>query len=137
MDGKVPGGSYWKYSFLWSNTTSWVSFLASLTIYLDTEQLATKPEGELMMGLGADKCTTLKLDVEEYLIGLTHLCNELVLNYRCCQIIITYTVLKNVSSQSRLSVNCVTSEDYSRPEKIATFITSLNSGFRSVQNITL
>ena len=89
MDGKVPGGSYWKYSFLWSNTTSWVSFLASLTIYLDTEQLATKPEVELMMGLGADKCTTLKLDVEEYLIGLTHLCNELVLNYRCCQIIIT------------------------------------------------
>ena len=66
-----------------------MSFLASLTIYLDTEQLATKPEVELMMGLGADKCTTLKLDVEEYLIGLTHLCNELVLNYRCCQIIIT------------------------------------------------
>ena len=32
--------------------------------------------------------------------------------------------------QSRLSVNCVTSEDYSRPEKIAEFINSLNSGFR-------
>ena len=29
-----------------------------------------------------------------------------------------------------MSVNCVTSEDYSRPEKIAEFINSLNSGFR-------
>ena len=27
-------------------------------------------------------------------------------------------------------MNCVTSEDYGRPEKIAQFITSLNSGFR-------
>jgi len=35
LDGKVPAGSYWKYSFLWSNTTSWISFLASLTLYLD------------------------------------------------------------------------------------------------------
>merc|ERR1712179_443845 len=51
---------------------------------------------------------TVKLDIEEYLIGLTHLSNEL----------------------SRLAVNCVTSEDYSRPERIADFITSLNSGFR-------
>ena len=29
-----------------------------------------------------------------------------------------------------MSVNCVTSEDYARPEKIAEFINSLNSGFR-------
>jgi len=49
------------------------------------------------------------------------------------------TDLKSVASQSRLSVNCVTSEDYSRPEKIATFITSLNSGFRllNLKNDTL
>ena len=79
MDGKVPGGSYWKYSFLWSNTTSWVSFLESLTIYLDTEQLASKAEVESMIGLSGDKVDTIKLDVEEYLIGLTHLSNELVI----------------------------------------------------------
>ena len=35
-----------------------------------------------------------------------------------------------VGSQARLSVNCVTSEDFTRPEKIAEFINSLNSGFR-------
>ena len=78
MDGKVPGGSYWKYSWLWSNTTSWVSFLASLTLYLETDRLATKTEVENMIGLTADKVNTIKLDVEEYLIGLTHLSNELV-----------------------------------------------------------
>ena len=50
----------------------------------------------------------VKLDIEEYLIGLTHLSNEL----------------------SRLSVNCVTSQDYARPVRIADFINSLNSGFR-------
>ena len=78
LDGKVPAGSYWKYSFLWSNTTSWISFLASLTLYFDTERLATKPEVESMIGLTGDKVSTIKLDVEEYLIGLTHLSNELV-----------------------------------------------------------
>jgi len=109
LDKKLPYESYWKYCFLWSSTTSWSSFLASLTIYLDTEQLATKQQFEQLLGLGSDSgCNTVKLDIEEYLIGLTHLSNEL----------------------SRLSVNCVTSEDYSRPEKIAQFISSLNSGFR-------
>jgi len=109
LDKKLPNDSYWKYSYLWSSTTSWSSFLASLTIYLDTEQLATKQQVEELLGLGSETgCNTVKLDIEEYLIGLTHLSNEL----------------------SRLSVNCVTSEDYSRPEKIAQFISSLNSGFR-------
>ena len=78
LDAKVPAGSYWKYSWLWSNTTSWISFLASLTLYLDTERLATKAEVENMIGLSGDKVNTIKLDVEEYLIGLTHLSNELV-----------------------------------------------------------
>ena len=31
---------------------------------------------------------------------------------------------------SRLTVNCVTSEDYLRPERIATFISTLHTGFR-------
>ena len=109
MDRKLPENSYWKYNHLWSNTTSWICFLASLTMYLESERLATKQEVEALIGLSPDNSiTSVKLDIEEYLIGLTHLSNEL----------------------SRLSVNCVTSEDYSKPEKIADFITSLNSGFR-------
>jgi len=106
LDTKLPTNSYWKYSQLWQNTTSWIAFLASLTIYLDTENLATKQQVEDLLGLATTN--TVKLDIEEYLIGLTHLSNEL----------------------SRLAVNCVTSEDYFRPERIADFITSLNSGFR-------
>merc|ERR1711915_562046 len=106
LDDKLPTESYWKYCQLWQNTASWIAFLASLTIYLETEVLASKEQVEELVGLKATR--TVKLDIEEYLIGLTHLSNEL----------------------SRLSVNCVTSEDYSRPEKIAQFISSLNSGFR-------
>jgi len=106
LDTKLPPNSYWKYCQLWQSTTSWIAFLASMTIYLETEALAKKEQVEELLGLA--NTTSVKLDIEEYLIGLTHLSNEL----------------------SRLSVNCVTSEDYSRPERIADFITSLNSGFR-------
>ena len=91
---------------MWQHTTSWIAFLASLTIYFETEKLATKEQIEEMLGLNITK--TIKLDIEEYLIGLTHLSNEL----------------------SRLSVTCVTSKDYARPERIAQFITSLHNGFR-------
>ncbi|XP_023330510.1 translin isoform X2 [Eurytemora carolleeae] len=59
--------------------------------------------------LGMDTgLTSLHLDIEEYLLGLCNLCNEL----------------------SRLAVNSVTSEDYSRPVRIAEFLNSLHTGFR-------
>jgi len=106
LDTKLPPDQYWKYNHLWTNTASWVAFLASLTIYLETGLLASKVEVEELLGLTSS--VTVRLDIEEYLIGLTHLSNEL----------------------ARLSVNCVTSEDFTRPEKIAEFINSLNSGFR-------
>jgi len=108
LDTKLPENSYWKYCQLWSNTASWISFLASLTIYLESETLATKEQVSEMMGLA--NTTTAKLDIEEYLVGLCQVSNEL----------------------SRLCVNCVTSEDYSRPVRIAEFITSLNTGFRQL-----
>jgi len=108
LDCKLPKHCYWKYCQLWSNTASWISFLASLTIYLETEALATKEQVEEIVGLAST--ATVKLDIEEYLIGLCQLSNEL----------------------SRLCVNCVTSEDYSRPVRIAEFITSLNTGFRQL-----
>jgi len=106
LDSKLPDNSFWKYCQLWNTLTSWVSFLASLTIYFESEALATKEQVIELLGLGTTK--TLKLDIEEYLIGLCHLSNEL----------------------SRLTVNCVTSEDYTRPERIAGFLSSLHSGFR-------
>jgi len=108
LDTKLPENSYWKYCQLWSNTTSWICFLASLTIYLESESLATRDQVKEMTGLSST--VNLKLDIEEYLVGLCQLSNEL----------------------SRLSVNCVTSEDYTRPVRIAEFITSLNTGFRQL-----
>ena len=80
LDEKLPENGYWKYSYLWTNTTSWISFLASLTHYLEHEKLASKEEVEKLVGLEAGPCNTLKLDIEEYLIGLTHLSNELVID---------------------------------------------------------
>jgi len=106
LDSQLPAGSFWKYCQLWGSTTSWVSFLASLTVYLETEALATKEQVSELIGL--DSTTTVRLDIEEYLMGLCHLSNEL----------------------SRLTVNCVTSEDYSRPERIANFLSTLHTGFR-------
>ena len=44
LDTQLPAGSFWKYCQLWGSTTSWISFLASLTIYLETESLATKEQ---------------------------------------------------------------------------------------------
>jgi len=106
LDSQLPAGTFWKYCQLWGSTTSWISFLASLTIYLETEALAKKEQVEELLGLNST--STVRLDIEEYLMGLCHLSNEL----------------------SRLTVNCVTSEDYSRPERIATFISTLHTGFR-------
>ena len=85
LDGKLPQDGYWKYSYLWTNTTSWISFLASLTLYLEHEKLASKEEVEKLVGLVTQSCKTLKLDIEEYLIGLTHLSNELVIKLLECE----------------------------------------------------
>jgi len=108
LDEKLPPQSYWKYSNMWLHTVSWLSFLGSLLLYLETEQLGSLEDVAGLLGLTTT--STLRLDIEEYLAGLTHLSNEL----------------------ARLAVNCVTAEDYFRPVRIAEFINSLNTGFRQL-----
>ena len=92
LDTQLPAGSFWKYCQLWGSTTSWVSFLASLTVYLETEALATKeqvsisnrskyiskcPKVNILVEvselIGLNSTTTVRLDIEEYLMGLCHL----------------------------------------------------------------
>lgn len=107
LDAKIPTDSYWRYSQIWSNSNSWISFLASLTLYIKTDKLPTKDQVSALLGMDTG-LTSLHLDIEEYLLGLCNLCNEL----------------------SRLAVNSVTSEDYSRPVRIAEFLNSLHTGFR-------
>jgi len=107
LDSKIPRESYWRYSQIWGNCNAWTSYLASYTIYLNTQKLASKDQVSEMLGM-EDNATGLHLDIEEYLLGLCHLSNEL----------------------SRLAVNSVTSQDYARPVSIADFLNSLQTGFR-------
>jgi len=107
LDNKIPDGTYWRYCQIWSHSISWLSFLSSLTIYIKAEQLPDKKQVSEMLGLEPE-LKTLYLDIEDYLLGLCHLSNEL----------------------SRLAVNSVTSEEYSRPIRIAEFLNSLHTGFR-------
>lgn len=107
LEEKLGDNSYWRYNQIWNSTNGWISFLASFTVYLETEKLATRQEVCDMMGLRID-APGFHLDIEEYLHGLCHLSNEL----------------------SRFAVNSVTSDDYKRPVRIADFISSLNMGFR-------
>jgi len=116
VDSVIPAGSYWKYHNTWNNTLTWISYLASATIYLKTDCLPDKSKVEEMIGI-VSSLQCLKLDIEEYLIGLCHLCNDL----------------------SRLAVNSVTNQDFQRPIKIAEFMNSLYTGFRmlNLKNDTL
>lgn len=107
LDSKIPLDSYWKYSNIWSNTNSWISYLASLTLYIKTEKLADKDEVSKLLGMD-EGMTRLHLDIEDYLLGLCHLCSEL----------------------ARLAVNSVTKQDYNRPVRIVEFLNTLSTGFR-------
>eukprot|EP00088_Acartia_fossae_P024414 TRINITY_DN2536_c0_g1_i11.p1 TRINITY_DN2536_c0_g1~~TRINITY_DN2536_c0_g1_i11.p1 ORF type:complete len:284 (-),score=101.84 TRINITY_DN2536_c0_g1_i11:448-1299(-) len=107
LDQVIPKGCFWRYCNLWSNTLSWLSFLASLVLYLKEDTLPEKPKVSALLGLTSD-LHCLHLDIEEYLQGLCHLCNEL----------------------PRLAVNSVTNQDYNRPVRISQFLGSLYSGFR-------
>ena len=100
LEKKVPEDSYWRYNNLWNHTTSRISYLSSLIIYLEvnilltskslnhnislaitcscyqSEKMASRPEVAAMMGLKIAP-PGFYLDLEDYLGGLTFLSNEL------------------------------------------------------------
>jgi len=108
LDEAIPAESYWRYQNVWNHTISWTSFLGSLILYLKTDSLPEMPQVTEIIGLKKGQMKSLRLDIEEYLLGLCQLCNEL----------------------SRLAVNSVTSEDYQRPVRIKNFMNALYTGFR-------
>jgi predicted translin family RNA/ssDNA-binding protein len=108
LDEVIPADSYWRYQSVWNNSISWLSFLGALILYLKTDALPEMPQVTEMIGLKKGKMKSLRLDIEEYLLGLCQLCNEL----------------------SRLAVNSVTNEDYQRPLRIKDFLNALYTGFR-------
>ena len=54
LDAQLPPNSFWKYSQLWSTTTSWIAFLAALAVYLGSEALATREQVPLTCHLSPD-----------------------------------------------------------------------------------
>ncbi|CAK1548809.1 unnamed protein product [Leptosia nina] len=105
----VPSGDYYKYQDHWRYMTQRYCYLISLTIWLEKGLLATHETVAAILGISAEEQKEgFHLDIEEYLVGLLHLCTEL----------------------ARLAVNSVTHGDYNKPQQISKFVMELNAGFR-------
>jgi predicted translin family RNA/ssDNA-binding protein len=117
LAAKVPNNQYYRFSDHWRTVTQRLCFLAAFVVYLETEQLIGRQDTTELLGVKLSRDEGFHMDIEDYLMGLLQLANEL----------------------SRLSVNAVTSGDYSRPVRIARFIADLDSGFRllNLKNDTL
>nr|XP_026490579.1 translin [Vanessa tameamea] len=105
----VPSTDYYKYQDHWRFMTQRYCFLISLTIWLEKGILAPHDTVASVLGISAvEEKEGFHLDIEDYLVGLLHLCSEL----------------------SRLAVNSVTRGDYEKPLQISKFVMELNAGFR-------
>ena len=104
----IPAGQYYRFNDHWRFASQRASFLASFLVYLKFDRLVTREEVAEMLGIKVKREQGFHIDLDDFLIGLLLLANEL----------------------SRLAVNCVTGEDYQRPQKIASFVSELDAGFR-------
>lgn len=105
---KIPADQYYRYHDHWRFVTQRAAFLASLTIYLESGELASRDTVAEMMGVQIQRDAGFHLDLEDYLMGLLQLSSEM----------------------SRFAVNSVTCGDYLRPLQISRFVAELNAGFR-------
>ncbi|PSN50504.1 Translin [Blattella germanica] len=105
---KIPADQYYRYHDHWRFVIQRSAFLAALTVYLESGQLAPKDQVAQMLGVKVSREDGFHLDLEDYLMGLLQLSSEM----------------------SRFAVNSVTSGDYARPIEISRFIAELNAGFR-------
>nr|XP_034838496.1 translin [Maniola hyperantus]XP_034838497.1 translin [Maniola hyperantus] len=105
----VPATDYYKYQDHWRYMTQRYCFLISLTIWLEKGILATHDTVAAILGISAvEEKAGFHLDIEDYLVGLLHMCSEL----------------------ARLAVNSVTRGNYEKPLQISKFVMELNAGFR-------
>jgi len=104
----VPKDQYYRFHDHWRFVNQRLSFLSSLLIFLRTEQLSTREQAAVVMGVSVKREDGFHIDIEDFLMGLLNLVSEL----------------------SRLAVNSVVAGDYARPYKISKFVNNLNSGFR-------
>ncbi|CAB4027648.1 Translin, partial [Paramuricea clavata] len=104
----IPAGQYYRFHDHWRFVSQRASFLASFLVYLQFDRLITREEVATMLGIKVKREEGFHIDLDDFLTGLLLLANEL----------------------SRLAVNCVTAEEYQRPQKIASFVSELDAGFR-------
>ncbi|XP_061860829.1 translin isoform X1 [Colius striatus] len=105
---KFPADQYYRFHEHWRFVLQRLVFLAAFVVYLESETLVTREAVAEILGIEADRERGFHLDIEDYLSGVLTLASEL----------------------ARLAVNSVTAGDYSRPLRIAAFISELDSGFR-------
>ncbi|GAB6032119.1 hypothetical protein CHUAL_010482 [Chamberlinius hualienensis] len=108
LSNLIPKDQYYRYHDHWRFVNQRLSFLASLLVYLRSEQLITRQQAAAIMGVTSNREEGFHVDLEDFLTGLLFMATEL----------------------ARFAVNSVVSGDYARPYKIAKFVNDLNAGFR-------
>ncbi|XP_028393768.1 translin-like [Dendronephthya gigantea] len=104
----IPAGQYYRFHDQWRFVSQRAAFLASFLVYLKSDKLITRKELAGMLGIKVNREEGFHIDLDDFLTGLLLLANEL----------------------SRLAVNCVTAEEYERPQNISSFVSELDAGFR-------
>ncbi|XP_059471376.1 translin [Neocloeon triangulifer] len=104
----VPANQFYHYNDMWRFVNQRLTFLISLTIFLETGKLASREQVADILGLEISREKGFHLDLEDYLTGLLHMATEL----------------------ARFATNSVTNGNYERPIEISKFVSELNAGFR-------
>ena len=105
LNRAVPIESYYKYSNMWQQKSSQLSFLCALKHWLETGELISLEKVQEQLGMTN---LTVHIPLEDYLHGVCNLFSEL----------------------SRLCVNSVTRGDFNTPVRIKDFLIELNGAFR-------
>lgn len=104
----IPEDQYYRFHDHWRFSMQRLAFLASLTVYLESGQMAMIEDVAQIIGVTTKREEGFHIDLEDYLMGLLQLASEL----------------------ARFAVNSVTNGDYKRPLHVSQFVAELNSGFR-------
>lgn len=108
LQSKVPSNEYYKYNELWRSSLSQAVAIGCLVYYLDCNQLADIAALERILEPKEPGASSVRIELEDYLVGLCNLVNEL----------------------SRMSVNRVTIGDFEFAVNAAKFSSELLAGFR-------
>jgi len=108
LSAKIPHGEYYKYHDHWKFVMQRLVFLCSFVVYLQRDELISRQETAKLLKVELEWEKGFHLDLDDYLIGILNLASEL----------------------SRMAVNTVIAGDYSRPARIASFISELDAAFR-------